>query len=288
MTKPINETFVIDPELEKGYNIRLLHKDFEGLIQSWEERSGAFRDTANCDLNLAYDVGEKDKLDVYRCGRLNAPLFVFVHGGYWQRGDKSIYSFIAKPFVDAGIDVALIGYQLCPDASMTNIVEKTRKALIWLWKNGDSHGICRDRINFSGHSAGGHITAMMLATNWPELDQSLPSDLIKTGIPLSGLYQLDPLRSTTIGKALGLDDTESTALSPQFLRPTTNAPILVALGGGETESFHWQSDEFVERWREFQPQLEYFAEPEADHMGLIDRIADPHSEIFKKISAWLE
>ena len=280
-------TPTIDPELERGYNIRLLHDNFDGLISSWEARSKSFRESVDCSLDLSYGDGEKDKLDIFRCGRLNAPLFVFVHGGYWQRGDKSIYSYIAEPFIKAGIDVALIGYQLCPNASMTNIVDKIRQALIWLWKNAKDQSISQDRINFSGHSAGGHITAMLLTTNWSEIDQSLPIDIIKTAIPLSGLYQLDPIRKTTIGEALQLDDKESQTLSPQFLRPNTNTPILAALGGGETDAFHWQTNEFIKEWQRYQPQIEYFAEPDVGHMGLVERLATSDSEIFKKIHSFL-
>lgn len=277
----------IDPVLEKGYNIRLLVDDFEDLIESWVRRSELFRQGANCDLDLSYGDGEKDKLDIFRCGHLNAPLFVFVHGGYWQRGDKSIYSYVAESFVNAGIDVALIGYQLCPEASMTNIVDNIRQALIWLWHNAKSQAISQNRINFSGHSAGGHITAMLLTTDWQAFDHSVPTDIIKAAIPLSGLYQLDPIRKTTIGGALRLDDKESHALSPQFLKPHTNTPILVALGGGETDAFHWQTNEFVKEWQHYQPQIEYFAEPDADHMGLVERLANSDSEIFQKIHSFL-
>ena len=223
----MNAALPIDPVLEKGYNIRLLVDDFEDLIESWVRRSELFRQGANCDLDLSYGDGEKDKLDIFRCGHLNAPLFVFVHGGYWQRGDKSIYSYVAESFVNAGIDVALIGYQLCPEASMTNIVDNIRQALVWLWHNAKSQAISQNRINFSGHSAGGHITAMLLTTDWQAFDHSVPTDIIKAAIPLSGLYQLDPIRKTTIGGALRLDDKESHALSPQFLKPHTNTPILV-------------------------------------------------------------
>ena len=156
----------IDPILEKGYNVRLLADDFEGLINAWTARSEKFRSTANSSLNCQYDEGEKNKLDLFRSGKPNAPLYVFVHGGYWQGGDKDFYSFIADPFVKSGIDVAIIGYQLCPESSMTGIVNQIRTALIWLWKNSRDYAISKDRINISGHSAGGHITGMILVTDW--------------------------------------------------------------------------------------------------------------------------
>ena len=246
----------IDPILEKGYNVRLLVEDFDGLIEKWSNRSEKFRETVDSSLDCQYGSGEKDKLDIFRCGKPNAPLFIFVHGGYWQRGDKSVYSFVAESFVSSGIDVALIGYQLCPGASMTNIVDKIREAVIWIWDNADDYAISKNRINVSGHSAGGHITGMILATDWKEISEELPSDIVKTGIPISGLYQLDPIRETTIADALGLDDEESKELSPHFFKPKTDAPILVTLGGGETPEFHWQTDHFVDKWKEHRAPLD--------------------------------
>ena len=212
----MERTIPIDPILEKGYNVRLLVDDFDGLINTWFQRSEQFRSTVDNSLNCKYDEGEKNKLDLFRCGKPNAPLYVFVHGGYWQRGDKSVYSFVAESFVRSGIDVALIGYQLCPESSMTGIVNQIQTALIWLWRNAHNYAISKNRINISGHSAGGHITGMILATDWQQISSDLPKDLVKTGIPISGLYQLEPLRKTTIADALGLDDVKSMALSPYF------------------------------------------------------------------------
>ena len=283
----MSRTIPIDPILEKGYNVRLLVEDFDGLIEKWSNRSEKFKETVDSSLDCQYGNGEKDKLDIFRCGKPNAPLFIFVHGGYWQRGDKSVYSFVAESFVSSGIDVALIGYQLCPSASMTNIVDKIREAVIWIWNNADDYAISKNRINVSGHSAGGHITGMILATDWKEISEELPSDIVKTGIPISGLYQLDPIRETTIADALGLDDEESKELSPHFFKPKTDAPILVTLGGGETPEFHWQTDHFVDKWKEHRAPLDYFAEPEVDHFGVVERLANKESQIFKKVRDWI-
>jgi arylformamidase len=280
-------TIPIDPILEKGYNVRLLVKDFDGLINAWSTRSEKFRGTVDSSLNCQYDEGEKNKLDIFRCGKANAPLYVFIHGGYWQRGDKLVYSFVAESFVNSGIDVALIGYQLCPESSMTDIVNQIRTALIWLWRNAHNYAISKDRINISGHSAGGHITGMILATDWQQISLDLAKNIIKTAIPISGLYQLEPLRKTTIADALGLDDVESMALSPHFFEPVTKAPILVTLGGAETPEFHWQTSQFVEKWKLHDALLDYHAEPDVDHFGVVERLANKDSQIFKKISDWL-
>jgi arylformamidase len=170
---------------------------------------------------------------------------------------------------------------------MTNIVDKIREAVIWIWNNADDYAISKNRINVSGHSAGGHITGMILATDWKEISEELPSDIVKTGIPISGLYQLDPIRETTIADALGLDDEESKELSPHFFKPKTDAPILVTLGGGETPEFHWQTDHFVDKWKEHRAPLDYFAEPEVDHFGVVERLANKESQIFKKVRDWI-
>ena len=114
-----------------------------------------------------------------------------------------------------------------------------------------------------------------------------PYNIVKTGIPISGLYQLDPIRETTIADALGLDDEESLALSPHFFEPKTEAPILVTLGGGETPEFHWQTDNFVSRWKDYKAPLDYFAEPEVDHFGVVERLSNKDSEIFNKVKEWL-
>ena len=283
----MERTIPIDPILEKGYNVRLLEDNFEGLIEKWSSWSEVFRANVDSSLNCQYSDGEKDRLDIFRCGKPNAPLFIFVHGGYWQRGDKSVYSFVAESFVNSGIDVALIGYQLCPEASMTNIVQKIREAIVWIWNNADDYSISKNRINVSGHSAGGHITGMILATDWSKISTELPEDIVKTGIPISGLYQLDPIRETTIADALGLDDEESQALSPHFFEPQTEAPILVTLGGGETPEFHWQTDNFVNKWKEFKAPVDYFAEPDVNLFGVVEKLANTDSAIFNKVKNWI-
>ena len=277
----------MDPELEQGYNVSLLRSDFPVVLEEWVLRSETFRTGADAQLDCAYDQGPRDKIDLFRCGKINAPLLVFIHGGYWQRGDKSWFSFIAVPFVESGVDVALIGYPLCPQSDMGTIIGQVRKALIWLWRNASSLGVSAEQINLGGHSAGAHLTAMMLATNWSQIGADLPDNLVKTGMPISGLYQLEPLRYTTLNDALGMDASIAHAISPQFLQPVTRAPVLVALGGSETLQFHWQMEQFVEQWSSYGTPIQSFIEPAVDHYDVINRLAESDSDIFNKLSNWL-
>jgi arylformamidase len=286
MNSPSRE-IPIDPELEKGYNVRLLRDDIPQLFESWTLRSKLFCSHADAQLNCAYDDGPRDKLDLFRCGDRDAPLLVFFHGGYWQRGDKSLFSFIAEPFVERGIDVALIGYQLAPEIDLSSMVGQLRKAMIWLWRNADRYEISAHRINVCGHSAGGHLTAMMLTTGWQQFGDDLPVDLVKTAIPMSGLYQLEPLRHTTINDALGMDAEAAYNNSPYFLQPPTNAPILVTIGGDESPQLRWQTDQFVDHWGRYTAPIEVHVEPGVDHFDLANRLADCDSEFFSKAHAWL-
>jgi arylformamidase len=283
----MDREFPIDPELEQGYNVSQSRDDFQALLGVWARRSEAFRGGAEAQLDCAYDEGPRDRIDLFRCGKRNAELLVFIHGGYWQRGDKSGFSFIAEPFVETGVDVALVGYPLCPHTGVGSIVSQIRKAIIWLWRNAGKLGISSQRINICGHSAGGQLTAMMLATRWSKFASNVPTDLVKTGIPISGLYQLEPLRHTTINDVLGMDASVAHRNSPQFLKPLTQAPVLVTLGGTETEQFFWQMDQFVEQWGSFSPSIQTFIEPGVDHFDVINRLAQADSSIFQNVRAWL-
>jgi arylformamidase len=250
--------------------------------------STVMRDQVDASLDCAYAPGECERIDIFRCGANQAPLYVYLHGGYWQRGDKSIYSFIAAPFLDAGVDVAIIGYPLCPQVSMTDLVSKVRQAIGWLYHNAEQLGINQERINLSGHSAGGHLTAMAVCTDWSAFDNKLPRELLKTAIPFSGLYQLAPLMQTSISDALHLTNKEIDSLSPASLQPEAQIPLLTIVGGAETGEFFRQTDILIENWSGLLPQIDHHVEPDVDHNDLIDRLTSPDSQMFQRIINWLQ
>jgi arylformamidase len=283
----VTSTIPIDPELESNYNNMARRADAGELMQQLSALSAAYRDEADASLDCRYGDHERELVDIFRCGRTEAPLYVYVHGGYWQRGDKSIYSYIAQTFNAAGVDVAVIGYPLCPDVSMTRLLESIRNALAWLYRNATAHGISAARINLSGHSAGGHLTAMAMTTAWPGLASDLPADLLKTAIPISGLYLLEPLRHTTIGAALHLDDDETSRLSPALLPIAQAAPMLTIVGGAETPAFFEQTDRLVESWSRPGFVIDRYVEADSDHFDVVARLQSDDSEIFRRVLAWL-
>jgi len=277
----------IDADLEYQYNNMARRPDAPELLQHLSELSEVYRGQANATLDCVYGDGERERLDVFRCGKADAPVLIYIHGGYWQRGDKSIYSYIAEGFNNDGVDVAIIGYPLCPKASMTALTASIRKALAWLFRNATDLDICADRINLSGHSAGGHLAAMAMATAWPEYDNDLPPDLLKSAIPISGLYLLHPLLPTTISEALHLTDDEVVELSPALLQASHTAPLLAIVGGAETPEFFRQADSLIENWSRPGFIIDKHIEAGADHFDVVARLATADSEIFQRISGWL-
>ena len=277
----------IDPYLEYQYNNMARRPDAPELMARLAERSAVYRQQADAVLDCRYGDAERELIDLFRCGEDGAPLLVYLHGGYWQRSDKSIYSYLAETFNAAAVDVAVVGYPLCPQVSMTSLLKSLRGALAWLWRNGAELGLSVGRLNLCGHSAGGHLTAMALATDWPAFGEDLPADLLKSAIPISGLYRLEPLLATTISHALALTPTEVNELSPANLAPRANAPLLIVVGGGETAEFFAQADSLLSAWSRPDLSIQRHDDPGADHFDVVVNLADPEAELFHRVLDWL-
>lgn len=280
-TRPFGR-FTAD-DMEGQYNLRALRPDYEAtVVPDWLKRSELARSSLKCRLDIAYGSSERQKLDLFTASSPDNPTLVYFHGGYWQRGDKSIYSFLAEPFVRQGVNVILAGYDLCPTVSITTISQQARSALVWIWRNAGDLGIARERMIVMGHSAGGHITGMMMGTDWSVLGGDLPADLVKAGIPVSPLNLLEPLRYTTIGHALNMDEAEAARESPINCPPPTNAPQLVVCGGRETEEFHRQADIYVAAFATPERPIERYMVPDCDHFDELNALADDHHDFFVK------
>ena len=269
--------------LEAEYNLRVRRgRDFENLVHRWLDRSAAHRNASGASVNLAYGTGEREKLDWFPGGDANSPALIFIHGGYWQRGDKSMYSFVSESFIRHGVSVAVLNYDLTPSVRMPEIPFQIQKAVSWVWHNAPDLGFSRNQLFVSGHSAGGHLTARMMATDWPSLDAGLPPDLIRGGIPISGLYELEPLVHTSINEGPQMDIAEARTESPCNIPPVTNAPQLVAVGGGETAEFLRQSDDYANQYRTSERLMERFDVLKDDHFDELETLARDDSLFFEK------
>ena len=205
-----------EEQLNAQYSLRHVRPSYETtMIPGWQKRSADYRDKARGRYDLAYGPGERDKADYFPASHPNGGLVVYIHGGYWQRGDKSMYSFIAEPYNDAGYAVVAINYMLCPAVKMEQIPPQCRRALAWAWQNSSEFGASKDKFYLLGHSAGAHLSAWMMATDWPAHDAGLPKDMIKAAAPISGLYDFEPIRHTAenrgvgVNEGFGLNDEES-------------------------------------------------------------------------------
>jgi arylformamidase len=262
-------------QLEEQYNARAAVSDHEKMFAEWRLRSADYRGQSNCELDIPYTTTERGTLDLFLPQQTDSPVHMFIHGGYWRAMDKSDFSFLAKGLVDRGALVAIVNYGRCPVFSITDIVQQMRDACNWLWQNIRKYGGNPDAIHLSGHSAGGHLTAMMMATDWPSLYPGLPLNLIKTGVPISGLFELDPMRYIPLNDDLNLDEKEARLNSPSFLQRLTDAPLTVAVGGDESNEFRRQSFDFFTTWGGEKGGLEYLELANLNHFTIIDQMNSP-------------
>ena len=274
---------MIDETLESQYVVSKLRSNLPELLEGWADRSARYRSSVNGLLDQPYGSEDRQQFDLFHCGKNAAPVLVYIHGGYWQRGDKSMYSFIANAFVDSEVNVAVLGYPICPQVSLTALVDSVRKALVHLHMHADELNINRDRFNICGSSAGGHLVAMMMATKWSDYASGVSDNLVKFGVPVSGLYDLQPLRLTSLNEAVSMDEKEAVANSPQLLKPASKTPMLITVGAAETPVFFTQMDGLVQSWQSQAGEITQHIENNADHFDIIERIGDPGSELFRQI-----
>jgi arylformamidase len=265
--------------LSREYNNRELVPDHPQYFARWTEGSTRARSTMTCYLDRAYGEAPGETMDIFPARKGDGTCMMFIHGGYWRALDKKDFSFLAQPWVTAGVSLAVVNYDLCPRVSMEEIVRQMLRASRWLWQNAEEYGMDQDRLYVSGHSAGGHLTAMLMCALWPTFDRSLPKDLWKGGLAISGLYDLRPLVEVDwLNGDLKLDAESAHRLSPAFMKPATRAPLMTCVGGAESSEFQRQNALLGERWRgSFAGDI---AMPGRNHFSVMDGLADPKSALF--------
>lgn len=266
-------------ELDRQYNARAAVPDADAHFARWAADSRAVRERVAGRYDLAYGTHPRERLDILAAGP-DAPVHVFIHGGYWRAFDKESWTWMAPAWLDAGVSYVAISYPLAPEATLDAIVDSVRRALAWLWREGAGHGIARDRLFVSGHSAGGHLTAEALSTDWPALDPVLPADLVKGGFAVSGLYDLEPIRLTYLNEVLGLDTESARRNSPIAHVPRRAGPLLLSVGGAEPDEFHRQQATYAAAWRGAGLLAEEIAAPGDHHFSVVERLAQPSSPLF--------
>ena len=242
-------------------------------------RAEAFTAAARAELDLAYGPHPRERVDLFLPDAENPPLFAFIHGGYWQWNEREPFAFLCEELVPAGAAFANIEYALCPDVTLSELTDQVRRAIAYLWREADRFGYDRGRIVVSGHSAGGHLTAMMMATDWPAFADGLPGDVVAAGLPISGIYDLEPIRLTPLNEAVRMDAAEARAQSPMFLTPATDAPMVVVIGETESGEFHRQGEAFAAAWREHGVAADVLVTPGRDHFTVLNALAEPGHDL---------
>ena len=235
MTRP-------DPAwLDRMYNNRALVPDHGDYFSRWAERSGQARRSQACSLDIAYGASPGEKLDVFPATHSapgDAPVLVFIHGGYWRSLDKSEHSFLAPAFTDAGACVVMPNYDLCPAVTIPGIALQMVAALDWTWRNIARFGGNPGRITVVGHSAGGHLAAMLLACDWKKHAPNLPADLVKNALSVSGLYELESVMHTPFLKdSLRLTPAQVAQASPAWFPAPRRGVLYSVAGADESEEF---------------------------------------------------
>ena len=237
-------------------------------VAGWTKRSDVIRKTPGARIDLRYGDGARHRLDVFPCGTPGAPTLVYIHGGYWQTNDKEPYAFLGEGLLAAGFNLALIEYTLAPAARMDQIVKEVRSGVVWVIDHAKELGGDPARVYVSGHSAGGHLTAM-----------AMTETRVAGGVAISGIYDLEPIRLNYLNEKLGLDAAEEDRNSPIRHLPATAAPLVVTVGLGELPELERQSEDYAAEWQRGGLNGTYLPIPEHDHFSILEELASPKGAI---------
>ncbi len=267
-------------DLEKEYDNGARVPQFAQILQQWEIDAKDYRASTPCKLDLAYGAHERQKVDLFGTVENSKeakkqPLFVFIHGGYWRALGRETFSHMAKGLNENGYPVLVPSYQLAPHASIRDIILDLSLLCAWSWRKYGR------KMVITGHSAGGHLAAAMLATDWADYD--LPDDIVSAGLGISGLYDLRPLIKTKLNESLQLDDAGARNASP-LQWPTPQGKKFEAwVGGDESPEFIRQSDTIAACWLGGGAPTKSIKVPNKNHFTVIDKLLDSKSEMVKAL-----
>jgi arylformamidase len=272
-------------DLDREYNNRARVDDFQAIVDDWNERSRRFRGWAAAHRDLAYGEHPRERLDVFPARKPLAPVQVFFHGGYWQALDKNVFSFVAEGFHKAGFTSVLVNYPLAPDDDMDRIVESCRQSVQWVRRHIHTMHGDPEQLFVSGHSAGGHIVAELMATDWKQAFPGSAAVAIRGGISLSGIFDLEPIRLCYLNEVIGMGAEMARRHSPMFMHPVARSPLILAVGARESESYQLQSRELKEIWPSEGCPVTLQVVGGADHFSILEHLVNADSTLFRAAAA---
>jgi arylformamidase len=274
--------------LDAQYDTRAQIGDGYDAFNAERSRASlAARERLSPRLDTCYGTGLRQRLDIFPppTGAPAAPVAVFVHGGFWRAGDKSNFSYLADGLRSLGAVVVIVGYPLCPAASLDEVVGSVRSALRWILAHAHEFGGDAQRLWLFGHSAGAHLVAMCCCGNGAEGEWPPPN--VEGAVMLSGMYDLEPLRLCHINAQIRLDSEQAARLSPVRLQAMVAGPMIIAVGDEETAEFHRQASEFAAAMAAQRVRAELIVVPSANHYTVVRQLATQESPLLARFQAAL-
>ena len=267
---------MIDYEAE--YNNRALVPDHPIHIEGWARDAAAYRLAARAELDVPYELSDRARYDLFlpQSGMPErGPIGLFIHGGYWQALDRSYFSHMARGLVEHGLPCAIANYSLCPNVRVADIVEEMRRLTEHLWAHH------RKPVIAFGHSAGGHLTAALLATDWGV--RRLPRGLVPAGLSISGVFDLQPLIATSLNEKLRLTRPEAIAVSPVAFGAPAGTRLIATVGGAESSEFIRQSRVIADIWGRGGVDTRLEIRGRDNHFSAIAPLTDPDSDLTRSL-----
>lgn len=266
---------------DSQYNNRARIPEHAEIFERWTRASELTREKSACEIDVAYGDAPSEKLDVFLTPRPNAPVLVYIHGGYWRALDKRDQSFVAASYANAGAMVVIPNYALCPAVTIEHICLQLAQAVAWTWRNAARYGGDPSRIVVAGHSAGGHLAAMMLACDWRAVASDLPARVVGAALSISGLFELEPLRHAPfLAPDLGLDEASALKLSPATFPAPPTGRLYAVVGAKESEEFIRQNKLIRKAWGPVRvPVCETV--PDTNHLTVLHDLADPQARLHR-------
>jgi arylformamidase len=254
-------------ELDRGLNNGEAVFGSAGIMAGWDTRSAELRKRFADRLDLRYGPRERNRIDLLKA-RAGPPTLLFIHGGYWQNRAKETFALFAEGAMAQGINVALIGYTLAPDATLDQIVMEIHAGVDFLAAQLPALGGDDNGVVVSGWSAGGHLTSMAL---------SHPK--VRAGMAVSGIYDLEPIRHSYLNAKLGLDEAGSRRNSPMMIAGGPAKPLSLVVGSAELPLLRKQTADFAGHRARYGLPVTYEEIPGADHFTIMDEMASPNGRI---------
>jgi arylformamidase len=274
--------FATTEEIDAEYDFGQIIGDLSPYFDFYSSESAKARDALNCIPDVRFGPTVEETLDIFPAGDPDAPILIFIHGGYWRRLSAKHFSFIARGLVARGITVVVTDYALCPKVTLPEITRQSRAAVAWVKTTSQNFNGDRDRIYVAGHSAGAHQAARVLCTNWVD-NYGLAADTVKGVYAISGLYDLSPVRYAFVQQSLQLNDDIIQRESPLFNIPTAAAPLIADVGADECSEFRRQSADYIAAWQAAGLDGTYLEQPGKHHFTAVEDFLDPDSALCERL-----